>query len=65
MHVMMKEAEEKDSDTSGIKMRSLTVDDVLSITGQFGRSQRIYYACLSFLQVFIAFHMLLSVFTGR
>ncbi|KAK4305397.1 hypothetical protein Pmani_022711 [Petrolisthes manimaculis] len=45
-------------------MRNLTVDDVLNITGQFGWSQKIYFVCFSSLQIFVAFHMLLSVFTG-
>lgn len=45
-------------------MKHLTLDDVIHITGQFGRSQKIYYFGISLLQFFIAPHMLLNVFTG-
>lgn len=45
-------------------MKPLTLDDVINVTGQFGRSQKIYYFGLSLLQIFIAAHMLLNIFTG-
>lgn len=42
-----------------------TVDDVFELIGQLGWSQRTYFFLLGILQIFVAPHMLLNVFTGR
>lgn len=46
-------------------MNYLTIDDVFKLIGQFGWSQKLYYLGINVLNVFLAFHMLLTVFTGR
>ncbi|XP_069939350.1 solute carrier family 22 member 15-like isoform X2 [Cherax quadricarinatus] len=45
-------------------MEYLSIDDIFNIIGQFGWNQRLYCIGFSVLQFFLAFHMLLNVFTG-
>ncbi|XP_037837338.1 organic cation transporter protein isoform X2 [Kryptolebias marmoratus] len=42
----------------------MNFDEILSVIGGFGRFQKILYVWICVPQIFLAFHMLVSVFTG-
>jgi len=45
-------------------MELLKPDDVYSSIGQFGFIQKIYMLLIGGMQIFVAFHMVLNIFTG-
>lgn len=44
--------------------KEMNFDEVLRLIGGFGRFQKILYVWICLPQIFLAFHMLVSVFTG-
>lgn len=42
----------------------MTFEEILSLIGGFGRFQKILYVWICLPQIFLAFHMLISIFTG-
>lgn len=44
--------------------RTMNFDDILSKIGGFGKFQKLLYVWICVPQIFLAFHMLVSVFTG-
>lgn len=45
-------------------MKQLTVDEVYDRIGHMGCGQVMYLAALAALGIFLAFHMVLNIFTG-
>lgn len=43
---------------------TMNFDEILSVIGGFGKFQKILYVWICLPQIFLAFHMLVSVFTG-
>lgn len=46
------------------KAREMNFDEILRLIGGFGRFQWILYVWICLPQIFLAFHMLVSIFTG-
>ena len=46
------------------KARKMNFDEILCLIGGFGKFQKILYVWICIPQIFLAFHMLVSIFTG-
>lgn len=46
------------------KAREMNFDEILCLIGGFGKFQKILYVWICLPQIFLAFHMLVSIFTG-
>lgn len=47
-----------------VKSSEINFDDILNLIGGFGKFQKLLYVWICLPQIFLAFHMLVSVFTG-
>ena len=46
-------------------MKLLKSEDVFSLIGNFGIIQIVYILLIGLMQIFVAFHMVLNIFTGE
>lgn len=46
-------------------MKELTIDEVFNKVGHFGYGQILYISALAAMGIFLAFHMVLNIFTGE